>query len=76
MLPLAKEETTQSVSQESACQGELLVCMKCYHNHILESWMLFAFFLIEVNEFLKTLSKRQSPKVAKQRQTDHQDLGI
>ena len=35
-----------------------------------------ASFLIEVDEFLKTLSKQQSPKVAKQRQTDHQNLGI
>ena len=52
------------------------MCIQCYHHYVLQSLMFFASFLIEVNEFLKTLSKRQSLRVAKQRLTGHQDLGI
>ena len=71
MLPLAKKETadcSRNPNVKESCWYIYSVTMS-----VLQSFILFASIFIEVNVFLKTVSKRQSPT---QRQTSHQDFGI
>ena len=51
---------------ESTCQNLSILCIQCYHNYVLQFLMCFASFLIEVNEFLRTLSNRELPNKDRQ----------
>ena len=71
MLPLAKKEIadcSRNPDVKESCWYIYSVTMS-----VLQSFILFASIFIEVNVFLKTVSKQQSPT---QRQTSHQDFGI